>query len=266
MKAEVAVWRRLDKDHPDKTYQWLRNCIETHLRLDREDRNQDGLQAAHRQSGRQPKHSAAPGKGEKGAGKGGDKGKGKGSGEKKGGKGKGKDKGGKTGNRTPDGKVHPSKIPCRFLWAFGNCNKQASGECQFDHRPPTVQEIKDYGFYAKGEPKGNNDAKAKGKGKGEKGKGNDPCAPFFQNGSCRYGDKCIFSHAGPGPKGKGGKSAKGAKGAGKGKGKGKRARSVPAVSKDHAFDDWEQDADAYYPDADAQWWAPADDQDWVADE
>ncbi len=263
MKAEVAVWRRLDKDHPDKTYQWLRNCIETHLRLDREDRNQDGIQAAHRQTGRQNRHPAAPGKGDKGANKGGGKGKGQGGGGQGGGKGSGKAKGGKTGNRTSNGSVHPSKILCRYLWAFGSCNKQADGTCPFDHRAPTAQEIVEHGFYAKGESKG---GKADAKGKG-KTKGVGQCAPFFQNGACRYGDKCFFSHTGPPPKGNGKGTSKGAKGSGKaGKGKGKRARSVPAVA-DHAEDDWEQDPDAYYPDEDPQCWAPAAAKDdWPVDQ
>jgi hypothetical protein len=263
VKAEVAVWRRLDKDHPDKTYKWLRNCIETHLRLDREDKNQDGLQAAHRQGTQRQSRHAAPGKGEQGAGKGG-KGKGKGGGEKKdGGKGKGKDKGGKTGNRTPNGSVHPSKIPCRFLWAFGNCSKQASGECQFDHRAPTAQEIKDHGFWVKGAPKGG-DASAKGKGKKKDEKGLGPCAPFFQNGTCRYGEKCFFSHTGPPPKGKG--KGKGAKGPKKdAKGKGKRARSVPAVAHTD-YDEWGEDTEDTYYAGESQW-KPEDayHEDWPAD-
>jgi hypothetical protein len=57
------------------------------------------------------------------------------------------------------------------------------------------------------------DAKGKGKAKGR-------CEPFFSTGSCKYGDKCIFSHD------------KKDKAKPKGKGKGdakKRAKSAPAA-------------------------------------
>ena len=76
----------------------------------------------------------------------------------------------------------------------------------------------------------------------------------------------MFSHTGPPPKGKGkGKGAKGSKK--EGKGKGKRARSVPAVSHDHAYDEWGDDEDTYYPDDGTPWWAPAaDPNEWTADE
>jgi hypothetical protein len=258
LKSEVAVWRRLDKDHPDKTYQWLRDCIETHLRLDKEDRNQDGLQAAHRQTARQPRQVGSTQSIPKGGGEGGGQGKGGQGGEKG-----GKAKGGKSDNRTPGGRVHPSMIPCRYLWRLGCCNKQSGGTCPFDHRAPTEQEIVDYGFYARGKspPKGGGKADAEGKGKTKtkpKGQGQGPCAQFFQNGTCRYGDNCIFSHTGsPPPKG-GGKGGR-AKGSGEaGGGEGKRA---------HAQNDWEQDAYAYYPDNGTQWWEPEAAMDeWPADE
>ena len=60
MKSEVDRWRRLPPEHPDRSYEWLRAAVETNLRLDREDRNQDGLQAAHRAGG------VAGGRGKKG--------------------------------------------------------------------------------------------------------------------------------------------------------------------------------------------------------
>ena len=76
-------------------------------------------------------------------------------------------------------------------------------------------------------------AKANGKGK-DKSKGK--CAPFFQTGVCRYGDKCFFSHDAkdePAPKGGKGKG-KGCKGK-----RGKRARSAPAVAWDAEWgEDW----------------------------
>ncbi len=203
MKAEVARWRRLAPDHPDRSYEWLRASVETNLRLDREDRNQDGLQAAHRQpAGR--KQAAAPGKGKaKGEGKGA-----KGEGKKREGKGKGKakgkGKGGKSGASTPGGNKPPGQIPCRFLYGFGKCAK--GNDCDFAHRAPTKDEIRDYGMY-KSDPE-----KGKGKYKGR-------CEPFFSTGSCKYGDKCIFSHT----------DAAKPKGKGKGKAKGKkRAKSAPA--------------------------------------
>ena len=101
MKAEVARWRRLETGHADKTYEWLRRCIETTLRLDREDKNQDGLQASHRKGANTKWQPAAPGEGKgKGQGKGkkggeqggGGPGAGKGKDQKGKGKGKGKDK------------------------------------------------------------------------------------------------------------------------------------------------------------------------------
>ena len=133
------------------------------------------------------------------------------------------------------------------MYAFGNCSKQADGICQFAHRAPTAQEIKDYGFY-KGDSKGKG-AKGKGKGNGK----NQKCAQFFANGSCRYGDACIFSHSGPAPPNDKGKGKKGAGKGGKGKGKkGKRARSAPAVRDDDAYDEWEAD-DEDWPVEEADW-------------
>jgi hypothetical protein len=281
MKPDVTIWRRLKNDDPNKTYAYLRDCVETHLRLDKEDKNQDGLQAAHRNLGargnRQDRwQTAAPGKAEKGGGNGNKGGKtdrgsskppGKGGG-KGGGKGKGKGKGpsgGKSGNRTPNNDVHPSQIPCRFLYAFGLCNKQADGSCQFAHRAPTAQEIKDYGFY-KGDSKGKG-AKGKGKSDGKSGK----CAQFFASGSCRYGDSCIFSHKGSAPPDKGKGKGKGAGKGGKGKGKkGKRARSAPAVRDDHAHDDWETDPEAWHVEEtwledDFDWWAAEDPNAYLVD-
>ncbi len=49
MSQEVQHWRRLLPDHKNRSYEWLRECVETSIRLDREDKNQDGLQADHRQ-------------------------------------------------------------------------------------------------------------------------------------------------------------------------------------------------------------------------
>ena len=194
MKSEVAVWRRLDKDHPDKTYEWLRKCIETHLRLDREDKNQDGLQAAHRQTGRQPKHPAAPGKG-------------------------------KQGGNTKEGK----------------------------------------GILQGGVEKN-------GLGNDKGSKGSKQCYPFIRNGTCKYGEKCLFSHTGPAPTGAQVSGQKGGV-------KGLRPWTVPDAPQEYAHDAWEYDADAYYPDYDAwendtdayyhgaEWWAPtADPNELIADE
>ncbi len=77
--------------------------METNLRLDREDRNQDGLQASHRNKTARNRQPAAPGKGK---GKGGgeeEKQSGKGDAQAKKEKGKGKGKGGRSGASTPGG-------------------------------------------------------------------------------------------------------------------------------------------------------------------
>ena len=86
---------------------------------------------------------------------------------------------------TPGGRKLPDQIPCRFLYAYGKCNKAPpDGTCAYAHRAPTKNEIREYGYYKSGE----GPPKAKGKGKGR-------CHGFFSTGSCRYGDKCIFSHS-----------------------------------------------------------------------
>ncbi len=186
MKADVAYWRRLEPDDANRTYDWLRRAVETNIRLDKEDKNQDKLQAHNRKpAGRQP---AAPGKGDKGAGKSGKdknkKGEGKGTGDKTPGKGKGKGgKKGGSGTSTPGGRKPPGEIPCRFLYGFGRCSKGA--ECDYAHRTPSKQEILDYNMYKQ-------DENSKGTGKG-KSKGR--CQPFFDTGKCKYGDSCIFSHS-----------------------------------------------------------------------
>jgi hypothetical protein len=218
MKTEVNHWRRLKVGHEDRTYEWLRDAVETHLRLEKEDRNQDTLQHAHRSGA---KHKpAAPGKGEgKGKGKDKDKQKREGKGE---GKGKGKGKGGgKSGASTPGGRKPPGQIPCRFLYGFGTCNK--GKECDFAHRPPTKDEIREYGLFKQGEEGA---PKPKGKGKGR-------CEPFFTSGSCRYGDKCVFSHSDKD------KAKPKAKAKTKAKGKGKRA--APATEWDGEEEEWPEE-------------------------
>ncbi len=116
MAPEIQRWRRLAPDHADRSYEWLRNAVETNIRLDREDRNQDNLQQAHRTGTK--KTPAAPGKGDNREGKGGDR-------KKE----RGKGKGGKSGTST----------------------------------------------------------QGKGTAKGR-------CYQFYETGSCRYGDKCVFTH------------------------------------------------------------------------
>jgi hypothetical protein len=223
MKTEVNHWRRLKVGHEDRTYEWLRDSVETHLRLEKEDRNQDTLQHAHR-SGAKNK-PAAPGKG-KGKDGGKDKDKDKKKREGKGeGKGKGKGKGGgKSGASTPGQRKPAHLVPCRFLYGFGSCNKQGDG-CEFAHRQPTKDEIREYGLFKQGDKPP--DAKAKGKGKGR-------CEPFFSTGNCRYGDKCIFSHSDKD------KAKPKAKAKAKGKGRGKRA--APATEWDgEEEEEWPED-------------------------
>ena len=131
MATNIQHWRRLDVGHADKTYEWLRAAVETNLRLDREDANQDGLQASHRQGG------------------GGSNGKWHDAAAATGGKGKGKIKGGKSGISTPGGWKAPSEIPCRFLYIFNKCKK---GDCcDFAHRTPTKSEIRELGYVKRNE-------------------------------------------------------------------------------------------------------------------
>ena len=141
-----------------------------------------------------------------------------------------------SGYSTPGHNKPPGEIPCRFHYGFGKCSKGTDGGCAFAHRAPTKQEIIDYGMF-KSDP-----AKAKGKGNDAKGKGK--CAPFFQSGACKYGDKCFFSHS-ANAKGKGGKG-KGKGGKGK---KGKRAKGAPAVGHSDDWDDeWVEEWDTNDPD------------------
>jgi hypothetical protein len=108
------------------------------------------------------------------------------------GEGKGKDhtpKGGggigqgyRSGNGTPGYDKTPAEIPCRFMYAFGSCKKGT--DCDFAHRTPSATEIKEYGFYKNG-PAKQGDGKGKTKG---------TCTSFADSGSCRFGNKCIFSH------------------------------------------------------------------------
>jgi hypothetical protein len=64
-----------------------------------------------------------------------------------------------------------------------------------------------------------------------KGKGKGRCEPFFSTGSCKYGDKCIFSHSDkPAAKTKAAKA--------KGKGKKRSKSAAPAVEWE---EDWEED-------------------------
>ena len=91
-------------------------------------------------------------------------------------------------------------------------------------------------------------ANAKGKSKDAKGKGK--CAPFFQTGACKYGDKCFFSHA-AGGQSKGGKGKSKGKGkGGKGKGKGKKAKGAPAPAWN---EEWEEEWGEWGDDPETGW-------------
>ena len=134
----------------------------------------------------------------------------------------------KSGNSTPGYNKPPSEIPCRFLYAFGSCNK--GKECDFAHRTPSAAEIKEYGFY-KNDP-------SKSGGKDSKGKAKGKCTPFFDSGKCRFGDACIFSHGDGKDKAKPKSKAKA-----KAKGKGKtRAKSAPAVEGDGDWEEYDEEA------------------------
>ncbi len=224
MLTEINHWRRLPMGHADKSYEWLRESVETHIRLAKEDRNQDNLQQAHRSGGKQ-RQPAAPGKGDgKSGGKGKDKDKKKREGKGEG-KGKSKGKGGKSGTSTPGGRKLADQVPCRFLYAFNSCNK--GNDCPFAHRTPSKAEITEYGLYKSGEEPP----------KPKAATGKTRCEPFFSTGSCRYGDKCIFSHS---DKDKANTKAKAkakpkGKASAKTKGSGKRSKSAPAV------EEWEEE-------------------------
>mgnify|MGYP000102235867 FL=1 len=170
MMTEVARWRRLEAGHPDKSYEWLRKSVETNLRLEKEDWNQDMLQAAHRTGGRIKSggYPSAPGPAWAGEAE-------------------HCEYGPRSGCMTPVHNKPPGDIPCRYLYGFGNCAKGVAGGCKFAHRAPTAYEIVEYGMF-KHDP-----AKANGKGKGSS-KRIGMCYLFAENGVCKYGDRCIFSH------------------------------------------------------------------------
>ena len=112
------------------------------------------------------------------------------------------------------------------MYAFGSCNR--GKECDFAHRTPSASEIKEYGFYKNDPTKSGKDGKGKAKGR---------CTPFFDTGTCRFGDKCIFSH------GDKDKAKAKSKSKAKAKGKGKtRARSAPAVTDDEWGEEEEDEA------------------------
>ena len=41
LALEFAHWRRLKDTDPDRTYAWLRECVEKTIQIEREDKNQD---------------------------------------------------------------------------------------------------------------------------------------------------------------------------------------------------------------------------------
>ena len=59
LASEVSHRRRLKDTDPDRTYQWLRDSVEKVIQIEREDKNQEDLQRAHRQPiGGQPNAAA----------------------------------------------------------------------------------------------------------------------------------------------------------------------------------------------------------------
>ena len=195
LEAEVRHFRRLPDGHADKTYKWLRDMVDMVLQLEKEDKNQADLLAAHRAP-----IGSRPGAAVKGK-------EGKGNTEKKKGKGTSQnqqqdckdwesDSGGssdssgqgfsksKAGSFKGKGPRDTSNIPCKFMYMYGNCTW--GDDCSFAHRTPTAEEIMRYGYQktsADNSPRSGAGVSAKDK----------PCFLHGQ-GSCTYGDECRYSH------------------------------------------------------------------------
>ena len=209
LASEVSHWRRLKDTDPDRTYDWLRQSVEKVIQIEREDKNQEDLQRAHRQPiGGQPNAAAKTnaaaiqGNTEKNRGKG----KGKGGGKSP--KSTGYSSGSNTGYTTPNGNTVPKdQVPCKFLFLYNNCKK--GDECDFAHRAPTTAEITMYKLVKSGNNTPNSGLKF--------------CS-LWAAGDCKYGENCIFSHDFP----QGGGIPN--KGKGKGKGKKGKAKTKPKAS------------------------------------
>ena len=193
LEAEVRHFRLLPEGHADKNYAWLRDMIDKVLQLEKEDKNQADLQAAHRAPIGSRPGAATKGKDGKGNKK---KGKGKGENRRQGSKGQGGDSQGASdspgrastgskGSSSGKGKTprDTSKIPCKFLFMFGDCKKGI--ECNFSHRVPTAEEIVQFGLKKAGERSPKSGASGSSKDK--------PCFAHGQ-GTCKFGKDCIFSH------------------------------------------------------------------------
>ena len=179
LKQDVAAFRRMRNDDPDKNYEWLRLALMRQVELDKLDANRKAQEAA--LGAPDPAHAAkGGGRGGKKGGKGkddkppkkGDKPKGKG---KKGdGKTKGKKDGDKSGSASREsspGAVSTSsqnstlssgsdgKKACWF-WHKGACTK--GDQCEFYHDPakaPSKEQIAAAKAKAKEKAKGKGGAK-----------------------------------------------------------------------------------------------------------
>ena len=181
LKDDMHRWRRYEKGHKKKTYQFLLTAWQRQIDEDRRDANARLLQrrgpAAPAKThicrgwlkngvcktpdckydhpadakGAKAKSAAAP---EKDNGKGRSASRGKGTGK------------GKARSRSPSpASLDTSKKLCHFF-AAGTCKK--GKDCPYLH-----------------------DNKSK---KPASERGGKPCTSFFKNGSCSYGEKCVFSH------------------------------------------------------------------------
>ncbi len=217
LKDSIAYYKRLDDDHPDKSYKWLYDLVEKHITWKRKEQVKKSL---HKGIG-PVLHPALGAKGKKGNGKG-KKGKGKGKGKTK--------KGGKT-KKPRSSSLSASqkkKTLCQY-WARGVCRHESAKDCGFRHshdeqRPPKKPKKPKAKAKAKAVPAppkkhpaaGNRASSEKKKKlcrefkKGTCGKSHADC-PFshsqkllatkttkacsmFMQGNCTKGKACNYSH------------------------------------------------------------------------
>ena len=96
---------------------------------------------------------------------------------------KGGNSDGSSGNSTPKDENATKDVPCKFHYLFNNC--KFGKDCKYAHRPPTAEEIKTYGFNKHGGSCPVSPGPVPNKDK--------PCFAH-QQGMCKYGADCIYSH------------------------------------------------------------------------
>ena len=214
LKDSIAYYKRLDDDHPEKSYKWLYDLVEKHIAWKRKEQVKKSL---HKGIG-PALHPALGAKGKKGKGKG-KKGKGKGKGKTK--------KSGKT-KKPRSSSLSASqkrKTLCQY-WARGVCRHESERDCGFRHsheerkpkkRPKAKAKAKAVPAPPKKHPAAADRASSEKKKKlcrefkkGTCSKSHQDC-PFshsqkllatkttkacslFMQGNCTKGKACSFSH------------------------------------------------------------------------